>query len=201
LVQGYGTGFSMTVVNDRYDIGGIADSIVFNNGLECEATDIIYVRETVSKQFLEDLSKELKDRKTLSASEKNIVFIYNELLRRGRTRLIKKEALADVFPLMIPLTRYEPTIEYPGPIVGIRVYSDIKDLSKLINFDLKTNEIDRNLVTSVFCDSDEFFNHMKRISRSYHLRKNIPTHKLDLMKPHQGIYLIRELMEASVIEE
>ncbi|MBN1914793.1 MAG: aldehyde dehydrogenase family protein [Parachlamydiales bacterium] len=193
-VIGYGTGLGMTIIwkdalIEKY-IDDIAESITVNGGNECVSTDIIYIHPSCYQKFMDLFpSKALIKTKVREA---NIHFVERELKKRGlQIELSFHDDLLQ--PLCIPLSKYESAIEYPAPIVSIRQIED--DLEELIEYDLKTNSLERNIATAIY--TEKYFDELKKSSKAHIVKHNTPTHKVDLMLPHQGIYLTRELLDTT----
>ena len=131
-------------------------------------------------------------------------FIIGELIRRGKIgdlNFTQERGRRLIHPSLIPLNRYETSLEYPGPIASIRRFGGLNELSYLIEKDLSDNGMKRSLVTAVFTDSKEKFDEVMLLLRAYLLKRNKPTHDFDILLPHQGIYLLEQLVEKIYIDE
>jgi hypothetical protein len=210
----YGTGLSISIILDdcnleRY-IPVIAQSICVNAGNECVSTDIIYVDSKVSETATKRLSDEINRYRSCNPTEKHSIgivnnankqFILNQLTQRCKTDLVKIDSNNDLInATIIPLHRYESAIEYPGPIASIRVFEDINELTEIIKKDLNDNSKAKNLVASVFTESDLSFKHLLPYISAFLIKHNKPTHDFNPMLPHQGIYLIKELVDTSYLQ-
>ncbi len=213
----FGTGFSSAVLLPGADldraIPEIAAAVATNRGKDCISTDIVYVDHGRLRQTIDRLAAAL-DR--LTADE--VVFgrvaaadqaaCLAELARRGKSgyaRCVPTDADADAGGVglrgsVVPLTAAEPAIEYPGPIVSVKAFTDLDQLGRLIAADLDAAAVARNLVTAVYAAHEPAFRAVLPYLRAYTVRWNRPTHALDLMQPHQGIFLLRELADLITIE-
>ncbi|NTV13537.1 MAG: aldehyde dehydrogenase family protein [Desulfobulbaceae bacterium] len=212
-IIGYGTGLSTTVIGEQCAwetyLDQIVDSIVVNTGNECVSTDVIYVPAVISAEFHSALRKQLSvirhvdpmDEKSIGVARvENATFIAGELTRKGKISSLLEAGMLNTIPLSLALTDYDAAIEYPGPIVSVRGYGDRAHLGQLVSKELRDNGKERNLATSVFTDSLAEFECILPLLRAYNVKRNLPTHRFDPFQPHQGFYLLRELMESIWIE-
>jgi len=201
------------VFDDSNDvIKKIMESVTINRGNECDATDIIYVKDKIYDNVLNKINKEAGkyksgdpfDKKTMGLVEKgNVDYTVGELIKRGKIGFIKtteKDGNIFLHTTAIPLSDNESAIEYPGPVVSVRKFNSFEKLGKLIEQDVKFNGMERNLVTSVFGSDDEFQRALPYV-KSYTVKYNKGTHEFNINLPHQGKYLTRELVEFVYLDD
>lgn len=214
-VVDYGTGLSSSIVFPDCEMGktvhDILDSVIVNSGNDCISTDIIYAHSDCVKQLLAALRERAKnflsknpyDETSIGfIKDDNLHFIVNELYSKGRNNELSIETLQDeriVEPLFLEINEYETAIEYPGPIASVRAFRNVDELIRLINQDLKRNKKRKSLATSIF-GSEGSYRKITPHVKCYTLRHNRPTHAMNLMKPHQGKYLLKELVDPFYIE-
>lgn len=210
-ILSHGTGLSISILLDDADIDRfltpIIESITMNRGNECIDTDIIYVHEDIFDKFQSKINQQAReylsgdpyDNKKIGILEKeNVNFCIGEAVKRGKNQYLKLEE-AEVRTLLnasiIPISKYETALEYPGPVASLRSFGGFNELSFLINKDLQDNEMAKNLVTAIFTDSDDNFNKILQMVKTYIVRRNKATNDFNYYLPHQGLYLLRELVD------
>jgi hypothetical protein len=210
------------LLDERVD--KIIKSVIINRGDECDSTDIIYIQNDVYDAIVQRLKRRCKDFhsgnpfdiKTIGlVYPENADFIIGELKKRGKTKYLNshvsktRSILSEFFdlsqvselqetylihPSVIELSEYDSAIEYPGPIVSIRSFNGEAELEALVKKDLRDNGMNRNLVTSIFCVDEKKFNSILSFLNSYTVNWNIPTHIFNASLPHQGVYIVTELV-------
>jgi len=217
----YGSGLSMTAVDEsnETDLNDLAytilESVSINRGNECVSTDILYVHKSLYDKFNKILLKTRDQFKSLSVNDKRTIgltqetncdYILNAIAQKGKLEYIDFEEKGFgnnkrkvIHTSIVPLTEHEASMEYPGPIVSMRSYSDQEHLFKLMRTDLLQNNKRKSLVCSLY-SSKEFFNSSLASISAYKIKHNRPTHLMDLFLPHQGIYLMRQLSDIIVLE-
>lgn len=211
----YGTGLSISIILDDCNlecyISTIAQSICVNAGNECVSTDIIYVDRKVSEIAIKRLGDEvnkyrscdpLEERSIGIVNNTNKQFIINQLAQRCKTEFVKIDSNNEsMLTTIIPLHRHESALEYPGPIASVRVFEDENELDEIIKKDLNDNSKVKNLVASVFTESDLSFENLLPSISAFLTKHNKPTHEFDPMLPHQGIYLLNELVDINYLQK
>ena len=194
----YGTGLAMTIIWEDIDldkyINEIADSITENGGNECVNTDIIYIHPSKYDEFITLFNKTANLKSKLKQS--NIDFAVTNLKKKGLSQKLRFNNNL-LLPTCIPITKYESAMEYPAPIVSLRKIEN--DLDELIKKDLKENMLKKNIATSIYTEYN--FNILSKNCRAYIVKHNKPTHVVNLMLPHQGIYLLNELLNITYLEK
>ncbi len=213
-VIGYGTGLSTAIVlSHDVPAPSILDAVSVNCGNECISTDIIYCHESIFEELLQRLRLASRGYRTGDPfapdsiglmHPANFDFTYGELcIKRGKLADVALEN-GDARPLMhasiVPLNRYESTLEYPAPVAAMRPFADFDELRQLVAKDLHDNEKDKNLVTSVFSHNRDEFEELLPLLRTHTAKWNVPTHVMDMGIPHQGMHLVRELAEPMYIQ-
>lgn len=202
----YCAGLSTSIIFDDCDIDNavckLLESVSSNRGNECISTDIVYVFKPVYDEVLEKLkTKAAKcllgnpfDEKFIGIlPNENLNFIYRELAKRGKLSCLDTQKYVKS-PVIVPIHKFETALEYPGPVVSVRKFSDMKELKRLIEKDLNDNCKDKSLVTSLY-GSEDSFDKSLNVTRAHSVKHNIPTHDLDLNLPHQGFYLLDKLVK------
>jgi len=212
-------------------IRNIMESVIVNVGNECTSTDVVYVKNEMYDVVLRRLQQEAEkyrsgnpfDPRTIGLVEQNNVdYITGELLKRGKLEFLKSSDvelsdlsknstdLFDVQPYekrrlihtsVVPLSKYETAMEYPGPIVSVRPFTDMEELREIIEKDLRDNGMEKNLVTSVFTEDEKSFYSVLPLLRSHTVKLNKPTHDFNILLPHQGVYIVRELSNPVFIDK
>jgi len=209
-VVSYGTGLSTAVVAEgaRLVIAArqILESVALNRGDECVSTDIVYAHESVTPKLLEYLAEGSAKFQNISTFEKDSLGIVGkencEFIRRELCLMRGKQIndFGNGIGLSIVIMREnETTMEYPGPILSVRSYSNNEHLKKLIDKDLKDNNMTKSLKTSVYAGSTAEFDKILPLTRAYTVLYNMPTHQMDLNELHQGVYLIKELSDEVLV--
>ena len=214
-VLGYGTGLSTSVICEDADLDKTAEiiieSVALNRGDECVGTDIIYCHQKISKKLLDHLCRiaeryrgedPLLGDSIGVVNPSNINFLKGEILKRSKLEFLKteyKNGIEYIHTSVIPLTDFETAIEYPGPILSVRVYTNLEHLKNLIEKDLHDNKVLKNLTTSVF--TKKHFDEIFPVLKSYLVKRNIGTHQFNFDLPHQGNFIVRELSDRVDIDK
>lgn len=206
----YGTGLSMTVVGRSGDLdrhlAAIVDSVTVNAGNECISTDILYVAASQHDELVAKLTAALAEKQSGDPFDEtavgwvraeNTAFILGELTKKGKRHCARVQGVGEhtlLHPTVVTLSDYDTPIEYPGPVVSVRAYDDLDHLRRLIERDLTHNDISHNLVSAIFADDKSERDAIVPLLQSHVIKLNLPTHHFDCNQPHQGIYLLRELV-------
>lgn len=94
----------------------------------------------------------------------------------------------------------ETAMEYPGPVCSVRAFTDLDELTHLSRKDRRDNRKSKNLVTSIYTQSADTYQQCLRIAQAYTIKRNKPTHAFNPMLPHQGVYLLRELVDVMWVD-
>lgn len=215
-VLGFGTGLSMTVFWNAEDrdaaVSAIMDSVVVNRGNECNATDLIYIHEPVYEDLIRLLEAEAEGRLSGDPLDperlglihpESVDFIRGEMVKRGKRGCLRTgqaAGMACIHPSIIPLTRFDTALEYPGPVVSVRPFSTIDDLAHLVCKDLADNGLDKNLITAVYCREETDFSRTVPVLKTHIATRNRPTHEFNFDLPHQGVFLVRELVDVTYLD-
>lgn len=214
-IIGYGAGLSSTIIFDDFNwdyLKEIAESISVNRGNECVSTDIIYVQKTIAEEFFVRLQEEFQNYKSGNpfdlnsiglVSQGNIQHIEEQAKNRAKIHALNITHDEDkklIHTSSLSLHRYESAMEYPGPIVSIRGFDNLEELHNLIAKDLRDNDKEKNLVSSVYTEDKLRFIESLQIMSAYKVKHNNPTHTFDPFLPHQGIFLLQELVDPTYLE-
>lgn len=215
-VIGYGTGLSTTIIWDDCDlmenISKILKAVTANSGNECDGTDIVYVQEGIYEAALKELLHQsgryrsgnpFKSGSIGLVDSGNVQFIVGELTKRGKLDWLQRseeDGRTLIHASIIPLNEYETAMEYPGPIASVRSFKNPDHLSALIRKDLQDNNMKKNLVTAVFARSEQIFQELLPHLRAYTVKFNKNTKDFNIALAHQGVYLVRELMDPVYVD-
>ncbi|MCG8634306.1 MAG: aldehyde dehydrogenase family protein [Desulfobacterales bacterium] len=216
ITLGYGAGLSTTVIFDDHNMdshaGSIMDSITVNRGNECDATDILYIHDSVFDRVMDKLTKQAAnylsgdpfDMEKIGITDlSNADYIKGELIKRGKynnLNMSRENALDLIHASLIPLNKFETALEYPGPVASVRSFGGLKELSYLIDKDLSDNSLEKNLVTSVYSSLESDFLRTIPVLKAHTVKWNKPSHTFNYEIPHQGIFLLRELVETMYLD-
>ncbi len=209
-----GTGFSISVVLDDADLKFAAEEIctsaAIDRGNDCVSTNIVYIEEKVIDNFLNEVKNishkyESKD----PFSEDSIIgHINNEdvdiikatLTIHNKTHLLR--GLPQTIHLSIlELEEHDHFEEFPGPVLGVRKFKNLKHFFTLFQRDLERNSLKKNLVSSVFTKNESKFEEISNNIDSFTFKLNKGSEKMNFFLEHQGTYLIRELLDKKTIEK
>lgn len=213
----YGTGLSMTVVGHSGDLdrhlATIVDSVTVNAGNECISTDILYAEASRHDELVTRLNAALAQQHAGDPFDEtavgwvraeNTAFILGELTKKGKRYCARVQGSGEhtlLHPTVVTLSDYDTPIEYPGPVVSVRAYDDLDHLQRLIERDLAHNDMPHNLVSAIFAADKAERDAIVPLLQSHVIKLNLPTHHFDCNQPHQGIYLLRELVRAVYVFE
>lgn len=212
----YGTGLSTAIVANDADVEKAASLVLVgatsHAGNNCLGTDIVYVDVTIAERFHTTLLDHLSRFRSATpdhdgcglVSEANTQATIAEVDLRNHLRSLRVDpepCPGTLHPSVLPLNDLDTAIEYPAPVLSLRVYEDGSRLGGLIDKDLRDNAQDRSLVTSIFTESDSMWKTIQPLTRAWLCRRNLATHAFNPMLPHQGTYLARELSEAFHLDE
>lgn len=209
-----GTGLSMSIVLEDADISlaarEICTSAALDRGNDCVSTNIVYLASPSKEKFLAEVEKissryESKD----PFLEDNMV---GHIHHEDRDKIIARLSTLNKNHHLkgIPHTIHLSTIhleehdhfeEFPGPVLGVRSFEDKEELFSLLLKDLKNNNMDRNLVTSVFTKDKKHFEEISTKMNSYTFKLNKGSQKMNFLLEHQGMYLIKELLDRRILEQ
>ncbi|MFT4309869.1 MAG: aldehyde dehydrogenase family protein [Candidatus Woesearchaeota archaeon] len=203
-----GTGFSVSVAFEDANIGmsvtEICDSASIDRGNDCISTNIVYAHESIVDDLQESLLLEAPKYEAghplsptkigmIEPSDANTIVTHTAHLdskEDGNNNILK----------IFRLDKHHHFMEYPGPVLGIRPYKNNDELLSLFLSDLKNNNMTKNLVTSVFTDNDDSLKFVVRNFPSHMFKHNRGSHKMNFLLEHQGLYLIREMLERKIVE-
>ncbi len=100
----------------------------------------------------------------------------------------------------IELENYETIQEFPAPVVAVRKISDYSDFLEKLKEDLSKNNMNKNLVTSVFTQDHVLFDELSKSIPSHTIKLNKGTHKMNLLLEHQSRYILKDFLEQKMIE-
>src|SRR3989344_6862183 len=208
-----GTGLSISIVLNDADISFAADEICnsasIDRGNDCVSTNIVYVEDSIFNDFLNKVNSishkyESKD----PFIENNIVgHVHQESVDiiKAKIASLNKEHLLRGLPdtihlSVIELNEDDHFEEFPGPVLGIRKFKDIDHFYFLFKKDLGKNNIEKNLVSSVFTKDKNLFEQISNNIPSFTFKLNKGSEKMNFLLEHQGTYIIKELLDKKILE-
>ena len=208
-----GTGLSISVVLNDADIPFAADEICrsasSDRGNDCISTNIIYVQEEIFEDFMKnvDESSQKYQAKDPFLEDSIVGHIQKEDvdLIKARISSIKSDAVLKGLPETIHLTiisleEHETFEEFPGPVLGVRKFNGLQNFYSLFRKDLEKNDLDKNLVSSIFTKDAAIFENISSNINSFIFKLNKGSQKMNFLLEHQGTYLIKELLDKRILE-
>ena len=225
----YDAGLSCTVIDKSIEvievgIPGVAldvlESVRVNRGNECLSSDIIYVHSDVFESLLQTLNSELALEKSLPPTYERsagVVSVPNcdYITETAETLADSSSIRFDILEIegqdgntihrrniktsLLILMDDEKAMVYPGPIASVRSFSSKEHLLELMAQDLLSNQEEKFLACSLF-GSDKFFADLVREVDAFTIKHNKPSHEMNLFNTHQGIWLVKELLEEVNVE-
>lgn len=170
----------------------VARSAAFDKGDDCTATSVLYVVGDldVYESALASLSTA---RDELTAGE-DFAAPADEQLTAAREQLRAihpGETLADDRLTVVECTATAPVREFPVPLVQVKRVADRERLLDVMRADFEERE---SLATSVFTDDSATFDALAPQLPATLVKDGRPTHDVDLFEPHQGRYLVADLL-------
>jgi acyl-CoA reductase-like NAD-dependent aldehyde dehydrogenase len=201
-----GTGFSLAGVFEGSDLEHaskeIITSAIEDRGNQCTSISVVYVQESIYNEFLKSLERNkwlcvlgdpLHDKTSLGLIDKNTA---KNIIKRFND--ITGLNLKHEHPLGLKIFELEPhqhTEELPGPILVVKKITGIEDFIFHVNNDIKRNNMDKNLAISIFSDDYSILSKIAGRVRTHMLKFNKSTSNINFLLEHQGIYVVKELMD------
>ncbi len=209
-----GTGFSISIVLHDADIPYAADEICtsasIDRGNDCVSTNIVYVEESVFDSFVDEVRhiSHKYESKDPFADDNVVGYISKEDVDIIKARLsaLKSDAVLKGLPdtihlSVIELEEHNNFEEFPGPILGIRKFQNMEHFYRLFKKDLEKNDLDKNLVSSIFTKDNSKFHEISDNISSFTFKLNKGSQKMNFLLEHQGTYLIKELLDKRILEK
>lgn len=172
----------------------ICASAVFDRGDDCTATNAVYVDDAVYDEVLDGVHGV---RERLVPGE-DFVPPSRERLDRVAADLpgTSADALDGATLPVVELARSDPVAEYPVPVLQVKRVPGVEAFVETMTADLGAR---RSLALSVFTAEADVVRLASRVP-AHLLKENRPTHRLDLLVPHQGRFLVADLLEQTYVE-
>lgn len=193
-----GSGRSSTVLTD-VDSGNIdaycreiARSAVFDKGDDCTSTSVLYV--VGDFDFYDEVLSSLYNAQENLIVSEDFAAPADEQLAAARERLRAVhpgESVAGDRLEIVECTATAPVREFPVPLVQVKRVPDRESLRKQMHADFADRD---SLKTSIYTDSDSTFDELAPEMPAALVERNRPTHDVDLLEPHQGRYLVADLL-------
>ncbi len=208
-----GTGFSISIVLEDADAKFSADELCLSasidRGNDCTSTSMAYIQESIFSKFMGEMngrfhaytSKDpfLEESVIGHVQKEDIEIISERLIGMGKKGLLR--GVPDALHLsIIELEEGDHFEEFPGPVVGVRKFSDLFHLRKLFAEDLRRNGMEKNLVSAVYTNNAALFDEISSTLPSFTFKMNKGSHRMDFLIEHQGMYLIREMLDKRMLE-
>gem|GEM_PF-7108760 len=201
-VIGLGTGLSISIVHRDASLEKTAHHVAtgacLDRGNKCISTSVCYVHTQVIEEFTRALTAQQQHWKCgdpLSLATRIGVIDTEAQTQYAELCTARGLSSTPITGLTLhPAQAHERVTELPAPIVFIRTFSTDEELLETIRKDLATNGLEKNLVTSIFTAQVERFHTLARQMPAHTIRWNQPTTALSLFMPHQGQYLIEQLL-------
>ncbi len=208
-----GTGFSISIILNDADISSaieeIAHSVTQDKGNKCTTTNVVYAEEQIYQQLVESLHK-----KEAEFVKKNILHPETKL---GWLREEEKEKIIKQLKVVYGLENinheanyinftihemqpHEQVEEISAPVLFLKKLNYEGELIKQIKEDIAKNKLEKNLVTSIYTKSFEKFEKLASALPSHTFKFNRSSEKINFFLEHQGIFLIRELVDQRILE-
>jgi acyl-CoA reductase-like NAD-dependent aldehyde dehydrogenase len=220
-IIGFGAVLSATIIDESVieefsDLQELSknclESISCNRGDECVATDVFYMNAKMCGHLYPHFDKLIKDYQSGHSLQEGTIGLVSDVNALSIKELFqhfgKHEHLNFsesptgkilIHTSMVPLSKHDLVQEFPGPIAGIRVFSSRHELLEMMEFDLKRRTEGKFLTCSIY-GNDQFFDEIAPQIKAHSLKHNKVSHIVDLHLPHQGMHLLRELSDITVIE-
>ncbi|HSU72379.1 MAG TPA: aldehyde dehydrogenase family protein [Candidatus Binatia bacterium] len=201
-----GTGFSVSVIladaNLGHTLNEVYDSITEDRGNKCTTTHGLYVHEQVYAQVRAEL---------LRLSQ--VPHAFTPLDPRARMGVLDEETRASVDRRLAEraqalsagfrfyeLEEHEPVEELPGPIVFVKKIRSVEHFCALLAADRAKNLLEWNLVTSVYTEDERNVDLIASKLPAHVIKWNINSNAINLFIEHQSLFLVRRVMQATVVE-
>lgn len=170
----------------------IARSAAFDKGDDCTSTSVCYVVGDfdVYEDALGALST-ARDEFTAGADFAIPADPQVEAAREQLRAVHPGETLASDRLNVVECTETASVHEFPMPVVQVKRVPDRERLLELMASDFADRD---SLVTSVFTDEQATFDALAPELPATLVKHNRPTHDIDLLEPHQGRYLVADLL-------
>src|SRR3989344_5283212 len=151
-----GTGFSISIVLNDADVNHAATEIVHSStqdkGNKCTTTNVVYVEGSVypaliKKQIIGRI-KELYGHTSIGAIPNYIEFKIHEI------------------------ESHDPVEEMPAPVIFLKKLNTEEDIIKQTLTDIRRNDLEKNLVTSIYTKNFEKFEKLTSVIPSHTFKLN-----------------------------
>ena len=198
----------------------VLESVRINRGNECVSSDIIYVHDDVHAPFIQAINSALAYEQSLPPDDRdslgvvsvpNCAFITETAEALGHLGSIRFDSLEvsghdgntihrpNIKSSLLVLSEVEKSTVFPGPIANVRSFSSREHLIELMTKDLLSNQEAKFLACSLF-GSHSFFTEMVPKIEAHTIKHNRPSHEMNFFNPHQGIWLVKELVDHVNVE-
>ena len=170
----------------------IVRSAVFDKGDDCTSTSVLYV--VGDPGFYEEALAALSTARDDFTAGVDFAPPADEQLTAAREQLRAVhpgETLADDRLTVVECTATAPVREFPVPVVQVKRAENRERLLELMASDFAERE---SLVTSVFTDERATLDVLAPDLPATLVEHGRPTHDIDLFDPHQGRYLVADLL-------
>jgi len=208
-----GTGFSISIVLNDADVNHAATEIVHSStqdkGNKCTTTNVVYVEGSVYPALIKKLRETEKAFKhgELLAAETRLGLISEEEKKQiiGRIKELYGHTSIGAIPNYIEfkiheIESHDPVEEMPAPVIFLKKLNTEEDIIKQTLTDIRRNELEKNLVTSIYTKNFEKFEKLTSVIPSHTFKLNKSSEKINFLLEHQGQFLIQELLDKKILE-
>lgn len=170
----------------------IARSAAFDKGDDCTSTSVLYV--VGDFEFYEEALASLSAERDALAVGEDFAGPADEQLAAARERLRAihpGETLTGDRLEIVECTATAPVREFPVPLIQVKRVPDRESLVERMNVDFSERD---SLKTAIYTDSGAAFDALAPEIPATLVERNRPTHDVDLLEPHQGRYLVADLL-------
>lgn len=171
----------------------ICASAVFDRGDDCTTTNVLYVDEDVYDGVLDGIRAA---RERIVPGEDFVPPSQEQLDSRPSTVGGPPGKCDDAALPIVELAASDPIDEYPVPILQVKSVDDVEAFVETMTADLGSR---RSLALSVFTETVDVTELAPRVP-AHLVKENRPTHRIDLLVPHQGRFLVSDLVETTYVE-
>lgn len=170
----------------------IARSATFDKGDDCTSASVLYV--VGDFEFYDAVLESLLN------SQRNVIVSEDFAAPADEQLTATRERLRAVHPdKSVPGDRLEivectataPVREFPVPLIQVKYVPDRESLAERMNADFTRRD---SLKTAIYTDEESTFDALAPEIPANLVERNRPTHDVDLLEPHQGLYLVADLL-------
>ena len=206
-----GTGFSVTLVMPDADLArcveDVVGSVLEDRGNKCTTTHVLYLHEDIYDALLAELRRRTAtlpdhgpldpravtgclDDETRTAVERRLLALnpHHALSARDSPFAI------------LETDEHAPVEELPGIILFVKKVVSVEHFCELHARDRSHANVEQGLTISVYTVDDRTVQHVAMHASTHLVKWNLPTNAINLFLEHQGLFILRELLEPRLVE-